>query len=64
MVSQLLIVRVLALIAFGGVALIVFGPIQSLSGWTIGILSGICGGIIALWIRAEWQNSQEDDNES
>jgi hypothetical protein len=65
MVNQMIFARVLGCLALVGAALIMVGPIHALPVWTIGIVSGICGGMIALWIQAEWRNSQEDhDNES
>jgi hypothetical protein len=57
--------RALAIIAFVGAIVILFGPIHILPGWIMGIYSGVCGGMIALWIQAEWRNSkEEDDSES
>jgi hypothetical protein len=65
MVNQMIFVRVLAFIAFVGTAVLLLGPIHILPGWTGGIVCGICGGMIAAWVQAEWRNSQEDDdNES
>lgn len=65
MVNQMMLARVLGCFALIGAAFIMVGPVHALPEWTFGIVSGICGGMIALWIQAEWRNSQGDhDNES
>jgi hypothetical protein len=58
----MIVARILALIALIGVVAIDATPARALPFWVIVSIAGFAGGIIALWIQAEWRNIHEDDN--
>jgi hypothetical protein len=62
MVNEMIIARVLALIALIGVVAINAASIHTLPFWVSVSLAGFCGGIIGQWREVEWAEKRRADS--